>query len=210
MVKRMTPVPLQMPLRIAATEVVRLRERRRAVHIASKSPIRLHLGSASSSKSEWANVDLVGLQPSDLRWNLLRRLPFSPQSVDAIFHEHVLEHFSLRHGLVIVDDAFRLLRPGGVLRIGVPDAGAYIRDYVHRGSMLATARPGRATPMLALQEVFYCCGHRTMYDADTLTLLVRAAGFDVVEERAFGESRLSPCPDSAHRRRDTVYVEAVR
>jgi hypothetical protein len=38
----------------------------------------------------------------------------------------------------------------------------------------------------------------------------RVAGFEVIEQRDFGASRLSPCPDSEHRRPETLYVEAVK
>jgi hypothetical protein len=38
----------------------------------------------------------------------------------------------------------------------------------------------------------------------------RAAGFEVIEQRDFGDSRLSPCPDSENRRPKTLYVEAVK
>jgi hypothetical protein len=38
----------------------------------------------------------------------------------------------------------------------------------------------------------------------------RAAGFEVIEQRDFGDSRLRPCPDSENRRPETPYVEAVK
>jgi hypothetical protein len=38
----------------------------------------------------------------------------------------------------------------------------------------------------------------------------RAAGCEVIEQRDFGDSRSRPCPDSEHRRPETVYVEAVK
>jgi hypothetical protein len=49
-----------------------------------------------------------------------------------------------------------------------------------------------------------------MYDFETLALLLRAAGFDRPEQRAFGETALEPPPDSTHRRAETLYVEARR
>ena len=101
-----------------ATDALRPRERRRAQSLA-KAPLRLHLGSAASAKEGWVNVDLAG-HPAELAWNLLHPLPFADATADAVFHEHVLEHFSLADGLRLMDESFRVLRPGGVLRIGVP------------------------------------------------------------------------------------------
>jgi SAM-dependent methyltransferase len=194
--------------RLAATRALRSRERRRLAEL--PRPLRLHLGSGNEHKDGWVNVDLAGY-PVEAAWNLARPLPLQDGSVEAIFHEHLLEHLTLEEGLAFCRECHRLLRPGGVLRIGVPDAGAAARSYAEDpGAFLEEARPGRPTAMLALQELFYYPGHRTMYDFQTLALLLRAAGFDRPEQRAFGETALEPPPDSPHRRAETLYVEARR
>jgi SAM-dependent methyltransferase len=209
-VKGVVPASLRPGVRHAATSFVMVRERRRALNIGRIMPLQLHLGSGRSPKPGWVNVDLFG-DPADLVWNLDRPLPFEENTVDAIFHEHLLEHFTLGNGLALTEECHRVLKPGGVLRIGVPDTAAYARAYVRGGGgRIASACPGRPTPLLALQEVFYRYGHRAMYDFDTLALVCNAAGFETVEHRQFGDSRLAPCPDSDHRRRDTLYVEAVK
>ncbi|MDQ3881396.1 MAG: hypothetical protein M3295_10045, partial [Chloroflexota bacterium] len=69
---------------------------------------------------------------------------------------------------------------------------------------------GRPTRLLAMQGIFYVPGHQVMYDAETLELVFRAAGFHSPVERAFGDSAIQPCPDSPHRRLSSLYVEAVR
>jgi predicted SAM-dependent methyltransferase len=206
--KRVFPAPLRMSPRLAATRALRSRERRRLAEL--PRPLRLHLGSGNEHKDGWVNVDLAGY-PVEAAWNLARPLPLPDGSVEAIFHEHLLEHLMLEEGLAFCRECHRLLRPGGVLRIGVPDAGAAARSYAgDPGAFLEQARPGRPTAMLALQELFYYPGHRTMYDFETLALLLRAAGFDRPEQRAFGETALEPPPDSTHRRAETLYVEARR
>lgn len=204
---------VQLPLRLAATNMLRPRERRRAAKLSGHSDLRLHLGSGREPKEGWVNVDLFGdlWNPVDLAWNLKHPLPFPDASVDAIFHEHVLEHLPLAAGLQMHKECHRLLAPGGVLRVGVPDAGAYARSYVDGGKgMIEDVRPGRPTPMLALQELFYWHEHQTMYDDETLTMMLRAAGFDEVEAKPFGVSRIEPSPDSPHRRSESLYVEAVK
>jgi hypothetical protein len=49
-----------------------------------------------------------------------------------------------------------------------------------------------------------------MYDAETLTLLCRAAGFAEARRRKWGESWIEPCPDTAGRQSGTLYVDARR
>lgn len=191
------PQRFRLHARVAATAAASSRARSRAEELAG-GDLRLHLGSGPARKDGWVNVDLVG-DDVDLTWNILKPLPFASGTVDAIFHEHVLEHLSLEDGYRLAQESHRLLRPGGVLRIGVPDCGTPDVGW-----------PDAPTRLLALHEFFAEPGHRTMYDAETLGLILRAAGFDLVEQRAFGESRIEPAPDSEHRRVGSLYVEAVK
>jgi predicted SAM-dependent methyltransferase len=207
--RRILPPPMRPFVAQVATDALRPRERRRARGL-GRSPLLLHLGSAASVKPGWVNIDLAG-HPTELAWNLRRPLPFPSATVEAVFHEHVLEHFSLADGVRLLDDCFRVLRPGGVLRVGVPDAGAYAHSYTRDGDgIIESERPGRPTPMIALAELFYSHGHKWMYDAETLAYVMSVAGFTNVFERPFGESAISPAPDSPPRRAETVYVEGTR
>lgn len=184
-------------------------ERRKASRLPS-SGLRLHLGSGRSYLASWTNVDLVGYR-ADLRWDITRPLPLPPACASAIFSEHVLEHLPLRAGLAVLQDAHRLLEPLGVLRVAVPDAERYARSYLSRGTgVIEVYRPGRPTPLIAMQEIYYRHGHQTAYDAETLSFLFRAAGFSDPRVAESGVSEIDPCPDSTERRTESVYVEATR
>jgi predicted SAM-dependent methyltransferase len=204
-VVRVIPRPRRVPIRRLATLVVSPLARVRASRWLRKGVTRVHLGSGYEYKPGWLNVDLVGGR-ADVVWDLCRPLPFRSGTVDAIFHEHVLEHLSAREGFELLQECHRVLKPGGVLRIGVPDAARYVRWYTD-GSC---PRDNRPTPLLALVEQFYGFGHRMMYDAETLEAFVGAAGFPLVEEMRFGQSRLDPVPDTSFREWDTLYIEAVK
>jgi FkbM family methyltransferase len=209
-VRAVVPPGSRPPLRRLLTRAVTPRARRHAAMLAKRTPLRLNLGSAKSHLPGWVNVDLIG-DGADLAWDLTKPLPFDQGSVDAIFHEHVLEHFELPVAVALLAESYRLLARGGVLRIGVPDAGAYLRAYGDsQSAFLEAVRPDRPTQMLAIQEVFFDSGHRTAYDFETLALMLRSTGFHSVERRSFGESVLEPCPDGQHRRQETLYVEARR
>jgi predicted SAM-dependent methyltransferase len=198
------PRPLVLPLRLWATRALALREIRKA---RAFSQARIHVGSARDNKPGWVNIDLIG-HPTDLAWDILRPLPF--HDAEAIFAEHVLEHFSLSDAARVLRHFRDALAVGGVIRIGVPDVGAYLSSYASDGIFIEQNRPGRATKLLALQEVFYLYGHRSAYDAETLTLLLEDAGFENVRQRSFGESDIQPVPDSEPRRDETLYIEGVK
>lgn len=202
---------LRSSLKSSITSALAPLEQRRARRLErSAAPLRLHLGCADNYLGGWLNIDLA--RPGrrlDLRWDLRRPVPFSEGSVEAIFAEHLLEHLTVGQGLGIVQECRRLLRPGGVLRIGVPDLERYIGSYRGTDSLLAEVRPGRPTVALAFCEVFYRYGHRSMYDFDTLQAMCVEAGFGEVHRCQFGKGRIQPCPDSQARRPETLYVEAV-
>ena len=208
--RKLIPPRARFRARMLATTMMTPLERRRAAKLEARRPLLIHPGCQNVRKEGWVNVDLGGY-PVELRWNLLRPLPFREGSVDAVFHEHLLEHFSISDGLVLATDWHRVLKSGGILRIGVPDAGAYVSSYSEPdGETLRTFRPEAATRLLAVSAIFDWPHHLTMYDFETMHLLLTAAGFEHVERRDFGETRLEPPPDSPHRRGETLYVEAVK
>lgn len=184
------------------------RSRRNAEALHQPAPRRLHLGCASVHKQGWINIDQLG-PGVDFAWDLRRPLPLPPGSVDAIFHEHLLEHLPATEGLTLIRECQRLLRPDGVLRIGVPDFGRYVHGYVEGDGFIAGVRPDVPTPLLALSEVAYGYGHRSLWDEATLVGMLGELGF-TARACDFGESVLDPAPDSEHRKDETLYVEATK
>lgn len=207
---RLIPQSLRPTVRLVATNFISALQRRIAKRLARRTPLRLHFGCGTSRLEGWINVDLVGL-PVDLSWNIRRPLPFRRDTVDVIFHEHVLEHIDAYHGYHFLKECYRILKPGGVMRIVLPDARRYLASYFDpEHKFLDSWRGQRFTPMLALQEEFYSFGHRAMYDYETLALFCRVIGFNVIEARQFGDSRLIPCPDTVCRIPDSFYTEVVK
>jgi len=190
---------LRFRVRRALTHLVTRRERRKASRLARAGSVRVHLASGLEHKPGWVNVDLFG-HPVDVAWDLSRRLPLPDSSVDAIFNEHFLGYLTVEQALHMLEECHRLLRPGGVLRSGVPDCG---RPEV--------AWPGTPTRLLGLQLYFVSDpSSRTMFDDATLRLVTEAAGFRDVEARRHGDSAIAPCPDTEARAVGTLYVEGTK
>lgn len=206
--KHAVPARFRGRARMLVTDAMRPRSQRAVAELARRpEPLKLHLGSGTEHKDGWINIDLAG-DPVDLSWNLAHGIPFPDASVDAVFHEHLLEHLVLSAGDQLIGECRRVLRPGGILRVGVPDAGAYARSYASDGEFIESIRPERPTRMLAMQEIFYWNRHLTMYDAETLSLLFRANGFADPRQKAFGDTALDEAPDTMIRKAETLYVEA--
>jgi len=205
--KNLVPIRYRGTGRMILTDLVRTRERRKAAAVASQSGLRLHLGCGGERKDGWVNIDLLG-DPVDVAWNLANPLPFDSGSVAAIFHEHLLEHLPFQAGDAFMQECFRVLAPGGILRVGVPDAGKLIRSYAGDREYLERLHPDRPTALVAVQELFYWHRHCAMFDTDTLGLFFRASGFPDPRERDFGDSDLGQAPDTERRRAQTLYMEA--
>jgi len=62
--------------------------------------------------------------------NLSKRLPFDTNSVDYVYHCHVLEHLDREAGERLLLEVKRVLRPGGIQRIVVPDLEASCKAYL--------------------------------------------------------------------------------
>jgi hypothetical protein len=62
--------------------------------------------------------------------DLRRELPFADASFDAVYCSHVLEHLSRAEGPALLARLRRVLRPGGIVRVAVPDLAAMARQYV--------------------------------------------------------------------------------
>jgi SAM-dependent methyltransferase len=63
--------------------------------------------------------------------DLRKGIPFPDNSIDAVYHSHFLEHLDRRDAPRFLADVCRVLRPGGIHRIVVPDWEQICREYVH-------------------------------------------------------------------------------
>jgi len=196
--------------RVLTTLRMPLERRAAAAMLRRRSPLRLHLGAADTHLDGWCNVDYA--RPGrrlELRWDLRRPLPFPDTSVDAIFSEHVFEHIPYPAALGLLRECRRLLRPGGVCRIGVPDFERYARSYLGDDPLIDEHRPDAPTRALAVAEVFFLHGHRSSYDFETLSAMATTAGFSAIERSRAGGGRIVPSPDTPSRAAETLYVDAL-
>lgn len=117
------------------------------------STILVNLGCGETWHPEWLNFDIHPVPPYVRELDIRRRLPFADQSVDAVYHSHVLEHLSHDHACSLTGECLRVLKRGGVLRAVVPDLEVIARLYVQ--SLEAVLRGGdRFTYDWAMIELY--------------------------------------------------------
>ena len=92
----------------------------------------LNLGCGDRYHPEWTNVDFVSKPPHVMAHNIRLDLPFGNETFYAVYHSHVLEHFSTTDGESLIRECFRVLRSEGILRVVVPDLENIIRTYLEQ------------------------------------------------------------------------------
>ena len=93
---------------------------------------RINLGGGNWYKPGWENVDFFADQRYvNYRIDLRRQqpLPIRAESAELIFSSHCLEHISDDAALFTLGECNRILKPGGVIRIAVPDMDKALAAY---------------------------------------------------------------------------------
>ncbi|HEY8902561.1 MAG TPA: methyltransferase domain-containing protein [Chthoniobacterales bacterium] len=97
----------------------------------------LNLGCGSSFHEDWENYDLVPSAPSVKPIDLTKPLPFEDGTFDVVYSSHVLEHIPRQRVPALLREMARILKPGGILRIVVPDLEGIIREYLRQLDLAA-------------------------------------------------------------------------
>jgi predicted SAM-dependent methyltransferase len=80
--------------------------------------------------SEERQARLKSLPDSILVHDLRKGIPFPDGSIDAVYHSHFLEHLDPPIVRLFLTEVKRVLKPGGIQRIAVPDLEKLAREYM--------------------------------------------------------------------------------
>jgi predicted SAM-dependent methyltransferase len=90
----------------------------------------LNIGCGKTIHPKWVNVDIVAAMPGVLACDVRSGLPFADSMFDACYCSHMLEHVTKDQAKVIVAEACRVLKKGGIARFVVPDMEQIARLYL--------------------------------------------------------------------------------
>jgi len=148
-----------------------------------------------------------------------RGLPLQDNSVDVLYSSHMLEHLDRTEAEKFLEEAFRLLRAGGIIRIAVPDIKKITEQYNESGdadvfmasTLLCVPRPISLGQRLRLLLVG-TRHHQWMYDGDSLSHLLQKHGFVKTKIVPAGQTRISGHDplDLRERVSESVYIEAEK
>ena len=80
---------------------------------------------------EWIHNDIVYSDGIDCI-GYAHNLPIASESLDLVYASHVLEYYDWQAAeAIVLPEWKRILKPGGILRIAVPDFNALVEAYIH-------------------------------------------------------------------------------
>ncbi len=143
----------------------------RLQYIAYDGPEILNIGSGVNPIPGAVNVDLREGLGANLQFDILEPWPLDDKRFDKVVMFQVLEHVTPTQSLPVVKEAYRVLRPNGLLIVETPDMRGMCREWLdgNVGVMVGGIFGGYGHPTAA---------HRYGWTADALGLLVILAGFE--------------------------------
>jgi predicted SAM-dependent methyltransferase len=105
----------------------------------------LNIGCGENFHNHWINIDIAPVNSIVVKHNIVNSIPFPDNSVDVIYHAHLLEHLQKKDGENFVTECHRVLIPGGIIRIVVPNLEEIVSNYTEflrdalKGDKLAEA-----------------------------------------------------------------------
>ena len=147
------------------------------------------------------------------------RIPCPTHSVEALYSSHMVEHLDRREVQTFLMEARRVLQPGGVIRIAVPDLSLLVNSYQATGdadAFISKTHMGLNRPVkISARLKTLVTGlrhHLWMYDGPSMVRLLSNAGFSDVRIMAPGDTYISApgSLDLKERASESVYVEGVQ
>lgn len=215
----------------------------------SPAPVRLNVGCGPTPTEGWINYDnswsvrlarrpllvrvlaRAGLiteaqrhlcavaRREGIRFGTAEAIGHADGAVDVIYSSHMLEHLDRAAGQRFLAEAHRVLKPGGVIRIAVPDLRMLVDRYNADGdadrlveASLLAAEPPRTIAAKLRYLVLGSRHHAWMYDARSLVAALERAGFESAQTLDAGTTTIQDpgALDLSERADESVYVEARR
>jgi predicted SAM-dependent methyltransferase len=136
--------------------------------------MKLHLGCGNKHIDGYVNIDIRYLPGVDEVNNVGKLRNYKKESVDVIYASHVLEHFSRWEYMFVLHRWYELLKPNGILRLGVPDFNEIVNYY------LKTKDLRGISGILYGGQDYSENNHYWVWDFETITKELKDIGFKKV------------------------------
>lgn len=161
----------------------------------------LGCGGTRPQDEHWWNVDTLhdilkpgtperialDKEPRYLNHNVIDGLPFTDNELDGVLCAHCLEHMTLHDSVKVLRECHRILKPGGVMMVSVPDAAVFRRHH-HEDTMENAERifgepiwPGDGE-VTFMGYAGFTHNHLQLFTTDSMWCCMVRAGFKEVQQ----------------------------
>ena len=148
---------------------------------------RLHWGCGSVTPPGWINSDVRPGPGVDIAQDIRHGLPIASESLYYITSQHALQELPFLEVVPALEELRRILRPGGILRLGLPDLERGIAAYLNNDAAYFLVPDSDAETIsgkLVVQLTWYGYS-RTMFTWEFARELLLKARFRTVTRCAF-------------------------
>jgi predicted SAM-dependent methyltransferase len=175
---------------------------------------RLNWGCGEHPEPGWINSDIKDVPGIDLPCDILEGLPLDADSIDYAVSIHALPEIPYTGLVPALQELRRVLKPGGVLRLALPDLDRAIMAYLNEDEdffLIPNKDAESIGAKFVVQMVWYGYS-RSLFTHDFAEEIVRAAGFTDVIRCEYRETA-SSFPEIVEldsRERESLFVEAIK
>ena len=146
---------------------------------------RLHVGCGSVVPHGWFNSDIMILPGIDICFDMRQAIPIRTASVDYATSQHALQQLRIEDIVEALKELYRVLKPGGVLRLCLPDFDKAVVAYQRGGTEDLWCWDWNSTSGNLISQIIDCNSTRTPLTADWTEELLKVGDFDVVQHVSF-------------------------
>lgn len=174
-----------------------IRGRRIQRYLASADKPKLQIGSGSNLLEGWLNVGIsVEESWKGVYMDAGKRFPLPDESMNFVYSEHLFEHLTYQQAQNMLKESYRVLKPGGIMRLATPDLRFLLGLYqepekpLHKAYMQFSVKDDGmpASPVYVISRFHTNWGHQIIYDRETLTRMLEEVGFRDITSCEVGQS----------------------
>lgn len=175
---------------------------------------RLNWGCGEDPPAGWVNSDLLDGPGVDVSCDIREGLPVEDGWFEYVVSMHALQMIRYPELVPVLAELRRVLRPGGVLRLGLPDVEKGIQAF-HRGDrdyFLVPDEEARGLGGKFVLHMLWFGWSVTLFTRDFIEELLEKAGFREIAGCRYQESScgLPGIVDLDNREAESLFVEAVK
>lgn len=175
---------------------------------------RLNWGCGTEPQPGWINSDIKEDPTVDISCDILDGLPLAEGSIDYVVSIHALPELRYPHLVPALMELRRVLAPGGVLRLALPDLDRAIRAYNdgERNYFLIPDEDARGLGSKLVTQMLWYGYSRSLFTHDFVVELLERAGFRQIVRCEYRQTAgpFAEIVELDNRPEESLFVEARR